>query len=119
MRYLLLIALNLPIIIIAIINLITKYKLGRIQKNRFRFRMFFWCGLLLAVVLSFPIYNFIYGRPILDAVDLSLLDIFQTTGIIFLLYAFINQRQKNEKNEKYLRDLHQEVSISLSKNEKQ
>ena len=118
MRYLLLIILNLPIIFIAIINLITKYKLGRIQKNRFMFRVLFWSVLLIIVVFSFPLYNLIYKRPLLDAVDLSLFDIFQTTGIIFLLYAQINQRQKTEQNEKYLRDLHQELSILLSENEK-
>ena len=118
MRYLILIALNLPIIFIAIINLITKHKLGKIQKNRFRFRMFFWCILLIFIVLSFPAYNMVYNRPILDAVDLSLFDIFQTTGIIFLLYALINQRQKTEQNERYLRDLHQEMSILLSENAK-
>lgn len=118
MRYLLLIALNLPIIFIAIVNLITKYKLGRIQKNRFLIRIFFWCLLLIVVVLSFPLYNILNNRPILDAVDLSLFDIFQTTGIIFLLYVLINQRQKTEQNERYLRDLHQEISILISKNEK-
>ncbi len=118
MRYLMLIALNLPIILIAIINLMTKYKLGKIQKNRFRIRMLFWCSLLIIIVLSFPVYNILYNRLILDAVDLSLFDILQTTGIIFLLYVFINQRQKTEQNERYLRDLHQEMSILLSENEK-
>lgn len=119
MRYLFLIALNLPIIFLAIVNLITKYKLGKIQKNRFRSRMIFWCSLLVLILLSFPVYNLLYGRPILDAVDLSLFDIFQTTGIIFLLYALINQRQKTEQNDRYMRDLHQEISIRLSIDQRQ
>ena len=118
MRYLLLICLNLPINMIAIINLITNYKLGRIQKRRFVFRIILWTTLLTLIVLSFPVYNLLYDRPILDAVNLSLLDIFQTTGIVFLLYALINQRQKTEKNERFLRDLHQEISILLSKDAK-
>jgi len=69
---------------------------------------------------SFPFYNHLIGNPLLDSAELSLFDIVQTTAIVMLFYGANSQRQKIDKAEKTIRDLHQELSIKLSvgKNEK-
>ncbi|HEY8992974.1 MAG TPA: hypothetical protein VIM37_03965 [Candidatus Microsaccharimonas sp.] len=54
------------------------------------------------------------GNPIFDSSELSLFDIFQTTGIVVVIYVLNRQRQKIEQNEITIRDLHQEISIKLS-----
>ena len=36
MRYLVLLLLNLPIILLALLNIITQYKIGKIPRQRFR-----------------------------------------------------------------------------------
>lgn len=117
MRYIILLLLNVPIIAAALLNLVTRYKLRRITKRRFKIQMLLWAVLLVVLVFSFPAYNYLTGKPILDSHELSLFDIFQTTAIIFLLYVLNNMRQKMEWNEKTLRDLHQELSIRLSEDE--
>jgi hypothetical protein len=117
MRYVVLLLLNVPIIMVALLNLITRYKLSRVTKERFYTQMSLWAILLVVFIASFPLYNYFSGKPILDSSELSLFDIVQTTAIIFLLYVVNTMRQKSEKTERTLRDLHQELSIRLSKDE--
>ena len=114
MRYLILVLLNLPIIFLAILSIVTQYKLKRITKNRLIHQFILWSVILTVLILSFPVYNLITGNPILDASELSLFDIVQTTAIIFMVYALNRQRQKIEQNDRTIRDLHQEISIKLS-----
>lgn len=115
MRYVVLLLLNVPIISVALLNLFTRYKLKKITVRRFKIQMMLWVILMVILVLAFPLYNYYTDQPILDSDELSLFDIIQTTAIIFLFYTINNMRQKNEWNEKRIRDLHQELSIKLSK----
>lgn len=114
MRYIILVVLNTPIILLAFLNLVTRYKLHRISSRRFWIQFLFWSLILAVLVGSYPIYNLISGRPPLDSHELSLFDIVQTTAIMFTFYIINIQRQTIEWNERTLRDLHQELSIKLS-----
>ena len=114
MRYIILILLNIPIIMLALVNIVTDYKLKKISVNRFRNQIFLWILILIVVIGSFPVYNILVGRPPLDSSELSLFDIVQTTIIIFLLYAINSQRQRIEQNEQRLKKMHQEISIVCS-----
>jgi len=117
MRYAILIILNLPVILLALFNILTQYKMGKVSKNRFRQQIILWLFILVILVCSFPFYNYLAGRPLLDSAELSSFDIVQTTAIIVLFYGFNSQRRKVERAEKTIRDLHQEVSIKLSSKE--
>jgi len=114
MRYIILLLLCAPLILLALLNLVTIYKLGKISKQKFIGQITFWSILLIFLVGSFPLYNYINERPVLDSHELSLFDIAQTTVIIFMLYAFNTLRRKIDDTERRLRDLHQEISIILS-----
>lgn len=114
MRYIILVLLNTPIILLALVNLVTKYKLDKISKYKFRSQFVIWLVLLIVLIGSFPVYNILSGRAPLDAHELSLFDIVQTTAIILLIYVINSQRQKSEQLEHRVRNLHQELSIKLS-----
>lgn len=116
MRYTALVLLNIPIILLALINIVTQYKIKRISRNRFHHQLAVWIIILVVLVGSFPLYNILTGKPALDSSSLSSFDIVQTTVIIFLFYAMNNQRRKIDQTERRLRDLHQELSIKLSNN---
>ena len=96
---------------LALVNIVTDYKLKKISVNRFRNQIFLWILILIVVIGSFPVYNILVGRPPLDSSELSLFDIVQTTIIIFLLYAINSQRQRIEQNEQMVKKLHRELSI--------
>lgn len=118
MRYIVLILINIPVIFLALLSLTTKYKMGKIDSNRYRWQIVFWLALFILLASSFPIYNILTGRPALESSTLSFFDIVQTTAVIVLLYIVNTQRQKSEQIERRLRDLHQELSIQLSDKEK-
>ena len=114
MRYLILVLINVPIILEAIINIITQYKLRKVSVTRFRHQLIIWMVIMVVLIGSFPLYNISIGHPPLDSSELSLFVILQTTTIILLFYIANNQRQRIDQNERRLRDLHQELSIRLS-----
>jgi uncharacterized membrane protein YhaH (DUF805 family) len=115
MRYVILVLLNTPVILLAFLNILTRYKMDKMPKQRFRRQLFLWALILIVLVCSFPFYNKLHNRPLLDSTDLSAFDIIQTTVIIGLVYILNTIRQKLEETERRLRDLHQELSIKLSK----
>lgn len=114
MRYLVLVLLNLPVVLLALINLVTRYKTGRISRRKFQWQILLWTVVTLVIVSSFPIYNLIVSREPFESSKLSSFDIVQTTVIVFLIYTINTLRQKLEWTETRLRDLHQELSIMLS-----
>lgn len=114
MRYILLLLLNLPVILLALMSIITQYKMKRMPRERFRSQIVLWIIALIVIVGSFPIYNLLSGKSLFDSAELSLFDIFEITVIVVLVYSLNNQRQKIDRAEKTLRDLHQELSIKLS-----
>jgi len=114
MRYLLLVLLNTPIVLLALVNIITQYKIRRISVNRFRQQLVLWLAILIVLLGSFPMYNHLTHRSLFDSSELSSFDITQTTVLIYLIYIVNNQRRKIEQNERFLRDLHQELAIKLS-----
>jgi len=116
MRYILLVLLNLPIILIALTNIVTQYKMNKITKQRFSRQLVIWLIILAVLIGSFPIYNYILGEPLFDSSKLSLLDVVQTTAIVYLFYIANDLRRRITQSEKIVRDLHQEISIKLSKN---
>lgn len=114
MRYVLLVVLNLPIVLLALLNIVTQYKLRNITASRFRLQLAIWLCILAILVGSFPLYNHLTGKPPLDSSGFSAFDLAEITAIIYLIYGSNNQRRKIEQNEKLFRDLHQELSIQLS-----
>lgn len=118
MRYIVLVLLNLPVILLALVNIVTQYKLGRVSKNRLRHQLVIWVVILIVLISSFPVYNTLAGRAPLDSSELSIFDILQTTVIITLFYVANNQRQRQDQTDKRLRELHQELSIKLSRTNK-
>jgi len=114
MRYIILVLLNLPIIVLAFVNIITQYKMKKVEPKRFRFQIIWWITILIVLVGSFPTYNILSGHPLLDSRELSAFDIVQTTAILYLIYIINDHRRKIETSERLIRDLHQEISIRLS-----
>ena len=118
MRYILLIIINLPIIFLALLNLVTQYKLKKIDKDRFRHQLFLWIVILILIALTFPIYNLFKGYDLLNSSTLSLFDIAEITAIVYLIFHINSIRTQLDKDELRLRELHEELSIRLSESDK-
>lgn len=113
-RYLILLLLNLPFILLAILSAITKYKLNRSTKKHFYAQLTIWLLVLASLALAEPIYNWLFQHRLTQTEPLSLFDVIQITAIVIVFYIANRSRAKIEALEKRLQDLNQGLSIRLS-----
>lgn len=113
-RYLLLLLLNLPFILLAILGAITQYKLSRSTKKRFIAQIVIWLLVLVGLVSAESTYNWLFQNNLTQTEPLSLFDVIQITAIVIVFYMANRTRTKLENLEKRVQDLHQEISIRLS-----
>lgn len=113
-RYLLLVLLNLPFIIAALIGALTQYKLGRISKYRFALQLSLWTVLAAGLIFAQAIYQWLFSNNLTKTEPLSLFDVVQITAIIVILYIANRTRSRLDILEQRIRNLHEELSIKLS-----
>ena len=118
-RYLILVLVNLPLIILAISGVVVDYKMGKISRKRFLFQASIWITILLALISTKFIYEFLFNNHLTQTEPLSLFDVIQITGIIIILFVANRSRIKLEALERRVQDLHQELSIKLSEKDKE
>jgi len=114
-RYLLLFLLNLPFIILALLGAITQYKLNRSTKKRFISQILLWLFVLVGLALAQPVYIWLFQSNLTQTEPLSLFDVIQITAIVIIFYLLNRTMTKVSALEHRLKNLHQEISITLSK----
>lgn len=113
-RYLLLLLLNLPFILAAVMGIVTQYKLGQSSKRRFVVQVMVWLIILTGLAFAQPIYEWLFSNNLTETEPLSLFDVVQITAIVIVFYLANRTRTKVEALERRVRDLHQELSIYIS-----
>jgi len=113
-RYLLLLLLNLPFILAAILSAVTHYKLGRSTRRRLVLQLAVWLAVLIGLALAEPIYTWLFTNELTATEPLSLFDVVQITAVVITFYIANRTRLKTQALERRLQDLHQELSIRLS-----
>ncbi len=113
-RYLILLILNAPFIVAALLNALIDYKMHKITQKKFWLQTAVWLFISAGLLLAQPIYKFLFSNNLTQTEPLSLFDVIQITGIVFLLFVTNRARTKTEFLERRLQDLHQELSIKLS-----
>lgn len=117
-RYLLLFLLTFPFILIALVSSITRYKLGKSSKRKLTLQLILWVIALLGIIFAEPIYIWLFENELTKTEPLSLFDVVQITAIIVLMYSSSRANSMIDNNERRINDLHQELSILLSKKTK-
>lgn len=113
-RFLLLVLLNLPLIIAGMMGSLIDFKTGKITRTKFILLELLWLAILAGLVLAGPINNYLYEHHKINKNTLSLFDVIETTGIIYILFMANRARIKVDTLERRVQDLHQELSIRLS-----
>lgn len=117
-RYVILVILNMPLVLAGILSSITSYKLGRSSRRRFLFRVVLWLLILASLIFAESIYEFLFSNHLTQTEPLSLFDVIEITGIVFVFFIANQAFIKVELLERRVQDLHQELSIRLSDNKK-
>lgn len=89
-----------------------------IGKRRFRIRLALWVSIFAGLLFAEPIYNYLFTNSLTHTEPLSLFDVIQITAIITILFIANQANLRASLLERQLRDLHQELSIRLSKDKK-
>lgn len=113
-RYLILVVINTPLIIAGILSAVVSFRLKKSSNKRFIFRLSLWLGIFLGLLLSEPIYNFLFSNQLTTTEPLSLFDVIQITGIILTLFVANRAYSKAEYLESRLQSMHRDLSIRLS-----
>lgn len=113
-RYLILVILNTPLIFTAILNAIVSYNLKHLSLRRTVLKVIFWIVVFVGLCLAEPIYTFLYNEGLTKTEPLSLFDVLQITGIVFVFFLVNRLYVKVDVLERRVQDLHQELSIKLS-----
>lgn len=113
-RYVILLLLNAPFIFTALLNALVNYKTKRMSGKRFAFQVTTWLLIFAGLALAQPIYRFLFSNNLTVTEPLSLFDVIQITGIVFLLFVANRYHSKIETLERQIQHLHQELSIRLS-----
>ena len=114
-RYLLLVLLNLPLILSALFASLVDFRMGKISFRKYVFRTAIWFLILAGLISAKFIYDFLATNNRTQTEPLSLFDVIQITGVITVLFIANRSRIKIESLERRVNDLHQEISITLSK----
>ena len=116
-RYAILIILNTPLVIAGIVNAVVAYKLNRTSRRRLILRTVLWTTIFICLLFTKSIYDFLFSNQLTHTEPLSLFDVIQITGIIFVFFIANQAYTRAELLERRVQDLHQELSIRLSEDE--
>ncbi|MCA9325294.1 hypothetical protein KDA23_04500 [Candidatus Saccharibacteria bacterium] len=110
--------LNLPLIMAGLLGSLIDFKTNKISHSKYWFLTFIWLVILGGLLATQPALSFLYSKGLTATNELSLLDVVELTGIIYLLFIANRARIKADVLERRLNDLHQELSIRLADIEK-
>ena len=99
----------------AIINAIVSYNLKHLSLRRLIIKLGFWITVFICLIFTESIYSFLYNEGLTQTEPLSLFDVIQITGIILVFFLVNRLYVKVDVLERRVQDLHQELSIVLSK----
>jgi hypothetical protein len=111
-----LVILNTPLVIAGVVNAVVAFKLSRSSRRRFIIRISLWVLIFIGLLVTKSIYDFLFSNHLTETEPLSLFDVIQITGIILVFFTANQAYTKVDLLERRVQDLHQELSIRLSKN---
>lgn len=118
-RYLLLIILNAPLVIAGLIGALVEYKTRRISIFKWLGTTVIWLVIFGGIIGVQPALTFLHEHHKIRAHEMSLFDVLEITGIIYILFMANRSRIKTDRLEQRVQDLHQELSIRLSEKQDQ
>jgi len=107
--------LNTPLVLAGLSIALVDYKLDKTTNKKFAVQVIIWLIIFSGIASAKFIYEFLFSNHLTQTEPLSLFDVIEITGIIFVLFIANRSRIKLEALERRVQDLHQELSIQLSR----
>jgi hypothetical protein len=111
-KYMLLVLVNLPLILVGIVSAIADYKTGRITRNRCIFQTVTWLIVGLLLVLVQPVYEVLVTANLTNSPPLSIFDIVLLSVILFCLLLIKRTNEKADLLGKKITRMHENIVIA-------
>lgn len=118
LKYTILAIFTLPFVAYGLLRAFISYRSGLIGGGSLALRFMFWLGIATFTLFAKEIYDFLRGNDLTDSPPLSLAEILLFIVVVFSLTLIIRLYSKLDTAEKRLSDLHEKLSIELSRNNK-
>lgn len=117
-KYLILVLINLPLLLIGIVGAITAYKASRsISKRKCIALVLFWLFIGVSLVFAEPLYDSLIRANLTDSPPLSLFDVALLTIIVFCLLLIVKLNEKLTLFNRKLSRMHERLAIIEAKND--
>jgi len=113
-KYLIIILLNMPVILIGILWSTVSYKTKKMSKKRFATEVVVWLLIGTSLMLIEPIYNSLIRNGLTDSPPLSLVDVIILTVLVLCLFLIERLQEKITLLNKKFSLLHEEMVIQNS-----
>ena len=111
-KYVLLVLINIPLLIVGVVSALTHYKTKRISKRRMVVEVAFWVSIGVALFFAQPLYNALVEHNLTDSQPMSLFDIALLTIIIFCLLLIKSSNERITQLHKKISRMHENLAIS-------
>lgn len=111
-KYVLLILINLPLLVIGIIDAVSSYKTGRMSRRRCIVQVIGWLSIGVGLMLLEPLYNTLIRYNLTNSAPLSLFDIVLLTLLLFCLFLIKKSNETITRLNRKLSRLHESIVIS-------
>ena len=116
-KYVLLVLINIPLLIVGVVSALTHYKTKRISKRRMVVEVAFWVSIGVALFFAQPLYNALVEHNLTDSQPMSLFDIALLTIIIFCLLLIKSSNERITQLHKKISRMHENLAISSADEE--
>jgi hypothetical protein len=98
-----------------LLNAVVDYKTKKIPRKKFIVQLIIWLIIFTSIASTKFIYDSLFSNHLTTTEPLSLFDVIEITGIILILFMANRSRIKLDALERKFQELHQELSIRISK----
>lgn len=111
-KYILLLLLNLPLLLVGILGAITSYKTSRISRNKCVVQVVSWLLVGIGLLCVEPVYNALIRNSLTDSPPLSLFDIALLSALLFCLLLIKQANEKIDLLGKKFSRMHENIVIA-------
>jgi hypothetical protein len=110
-KYVLLVLINSPLIIFAVLMAVTSYKTGRSTKRRCTVLVVFWLLVGTGMLFVEPAYDLLVRANLTASPPLSVFDIILLTALLFLMLLLVQLYDKLTALSRKVSKMHESIAI--------
>lgn len=112
-KYVLLVLINLPVVLIGIVRAITRYKTkpARISRSKCILEVLFWISIGLGLSVVEPVYNTLIQHNLTNSPPMSLFDVVLLTLFVFALLLIVETNEELTALKKIVTRIHEKLAM--------